>query len=150
MHIPFNLTASVTQIKYYCGPLLVQLSSQLQVRMISPSTHMYLFTPRLKNHVIYSSNRAERKSHDDIGFQNQLVVSWAFMVVPSVAQWSCRALAFHLWGCEFESEWERSRCYSNPVLYSREKSWSTHWRKSWVFSGHSGFLPQGSWQGWLG
>ncbi len=60
------------------------------------------------------------------------------------------ALAFHLWGCGFDSQRERSQCYSNPVLYSCEKSQSTLCRKSWVFSGRSGFLPQGSWQGGLG
>ena len=60
------------------------------------------------------------------------------------------ALAFHLWGCGFDSRWELSQRSSNPVLYSCEKSQSTLCRKSWVFSGHSGFLPQGSWQGGLG
>ena len=42
---------------------------------------------------------------------------------------------------------------SNPVfqhLIIRGKSWSTLCRKSWIFSGFSGFLPQGSWRGGLG
>jgi hypothetical protein len=33
-----------------------------------------------------------------------------------------RALAFHLWGCGFDSQWERSQCYSDPVSHSYEKS----------------------------
>ncbi len=38
---------------------------------------------------------------------------------------------------------------SNPVLHSCEKSQSTLCRKSWVFSGLSGFLPQGMLTGWI-
>ena len=62
-----------------------------------------------------------------------------------------RALAFHLWGCGFDSQWGRCQCYIEPSAPLMWKELAeTLCRKSWVFSGRSGFLPQGSWQGELG
>jgi hypothetical protein len=40
------------------------------------------------------------------------------------------ALAFHLWGRRFKSQWELSQCDSNPVLMWKEWK-STLCRKSW-------------------
>ncbi len=62
---------------------------------------------------------------------------------PSVAQLSEHS--------PFTSEAAGSILRENFLNVTRcEKSPSTPCRKSWVFSGHSGFLPQGSWQGGLG
>jgi hypothetical protein len=58
------------------------------------------------------------------------------------------ALAFHLWSRRFKPQWELSQCDSNPVLMWKESK-STLCRKSWVFPGYSGFLPQGKLTGWV-
>ena len=82
---------------------------------------------------------------------NVLLVSFARSVWKSI----CLLLFFH----RSRSFVARSvRYYLGQILPINKaliyihiyKSWSTLCRKSWVFSGFSGFLPQGSWQGGLG
>jgi hypothetical protein len=61
------------------------------------------------------------------------------------------ALAFHLWGRRFKSQWELSQCDSNPVLMWKKKC------KSQCSAENCGFSPgttvsshRESWQGGLG
>jgi hypothetical protein len=58
------------------------------------------------------------------------------------------ALAFHLWGHRFKPQWELLNVTRTQSSCEKSKS-STLCRKSWVFSGYSGFLPQGKLTGWV-
>ena len=139
-----HLSISSLRFSYYLQPFKTKIfkcGTDLRAHCYIPQTQLNreLFLKRFEPHCNYKKTKS-----------NLVVILIWFLISPinsfpfmeGFSGLVVRATASHFWGQEFES--------MSAHLMTSGKSCSTLFGKSWVFSGFSGFLPQGSWQGGLG